>query len=96
MNTALVTVERSSDSYPEWEPIDRLVVVEVVHQMWAIVLCIEYDLAEVEWAAAMAKLVIDIDIDLMAFDLHAFDRRVCKSDNCILAVELLRVGKYRI
>lgn len=85
------------------EPIDSIAAVAAEHRMLAIVARIEYDLdlAEAVLAVAMAKRtkhVTDNDIDCVRFDDgHAFDMVwVCKSDNCILAVESLRVGKYRI
>ena len=102
MNTIAVIVPKSN-LCPGSEPIDSIAAVVVEHRMLAIVARIEYDfdLVEAVLAVAMAKRtkhVTDNDIDFVKFDDgHAFDMVwVCKSDNCILAVESLRVGKYRI
>lgn len=60
--------------------------------MKAIFAYIEYNLAEAVLAVVMAKRTKRvIDIDLVIIDVHAFDMRVYKNDNCILAVELVQV-----
>lgn len=45
--------------------------------------------------AKRSKRVMDIDIELVKFDLHAFDIGVYKNGNCILVVGSVPADKYR-
>lgn len=88
---------------PESGPIDSHAEVAMEFQLNELVVCIEYDLAGVVLAVAMVMVmtmrstrVMDIDSERVKFDLHAFDKGVYKSDNCILVVGSVPVDKYRV